>query len=645
MKLHSSELPLGKPQTRRKTSKLAPLVALIVLLTIPLYYPSIKESSKRLYETSHAYESLEDSIRPTSHLDSPPGENSNIPCSDGSPPCNEGDKVVHHHESVATGTKHEKGPTSHLDSPFGENSSTPCSGDSAQCDEHKGGGDTASHLHDRVDAEEKHKNEARLDSPSMENNNKPCSGDSPQCNEGRGSGDTLVDARKKHENRPHLDSPSREETNKPCSGNSPPCNESGDGGDMAMHHHEAAATGKNPVKGRRKRPRRPGTPDPSKALKDSPKQENKKEPTRIISNDLGMIRSKLLDDEQCDLFSGEWVPNPGGPYYTNDTCNAIQEHQNCIKFGRPDRGFLKWRWKPDDCELPVFDPNQFLELVRGKSLAFVGDSVARNHMQSLICLLSRVAQPEDLSDPLDQNKRYQYREHDFNISIFWSPYLVKTEKTDPNDEKRPFKLYLDEFDEHWTSNVTPFDYVIISAGHWFFRPTYFYLNHRLIGCLYCSESNVSHLTSYFSYRRAFRTAFRAINAAANFNGVVFLRTFAPSHFEGAAWDRGGDCARTGPYKRNETVLEDYSREMYMIQLEELRIAQRAGRTSGGKFRLFDATKAMLLRPDGHPSKYGHWPGANRSFPNDCVHWCLPGPIDSWNDFLQELLKREVGDNR
>ncbi|GKB89486.1 trichome birefringence-like protein 19 [Tanacetum coccineum] len=80
----------------------------------------------------------------------------------------------------------------------------------------------------------------------------------------------------------------------------------------------------------------------------------------------------------CDLFSGEWVENPEGPYYTNETCRAIQEHQNCMKFGRTDRDFLKWRWKPYKCELPIFDPMLFLKMMKGKSLAFVGDSVARN---------------------------------------------------------------------------------------------------------------------------------------------------------------------------------------------------------------------------------------------------------------------------
>ncbi|KAF2537174.1 hypothetical protein F2Q70_00006057 [Brassica cretica] len=99
-----------------------------------------------------------------------------------------------------------------------------------------------------------------------------------------------------------------------------------------------------------------------------------------------------------DIFSGEWVPNPEAPYYTNTTCWAIHEHQNCMRFGRPDTDFIKWKWKPHGCEddLPVFDPLRFLETVRGKTMAFVGDSVSRNHMQSLICLLSQVTQSHNL---------------------------------------------------------------------------------------------------------------------------------------------------------------------------------------------------------------------------------------------------------
>ncbi|XP_057769900.1 protein trichome birefringence-like 19 isoform X2 [Salvia miltiorrhiza] len=344
-------------------------------------------------------------------------------------------------------------------------------------------------------------------------------------------------------------------------------------------------------------------------------------------------RSDSSAPPECDLFDGEWIPNPDGPYYTNETCDAIQEHQNCMKFGRPDTGYLKWRWKPDGCELPLFHPNNFLEMLRGKSLLFVGDSVARNHMQSLICLLSKVAQPIDVSEATAENRLYRYTDYNLSISIISSPYLIRTHKTDPNDFTAPYHLFLDEFDPTWTAALGEFDYLIISAAHWFFRPSYFHLNGALAGCLYCSDPNVTRLPSSFAYRRALRTALRALDS---FRGVAFLRTLAPSHFEGGPWDRGGDCARRRPFRRNETALEEFAAEVYRIQLEELERGK-----GKGNVRLFDATKVMVVRADGHPSKYGRWAAANQTVPNDCVHWCLPGPIDAWNDFLQELLRREL----
>ncbi|CAK9147395.1 unnamed protein product [Ilex paraguariensis] len=382
----------------------------------------------------------------------------------------------------------------------------------------------------------------------------------------------------------------------------------------------------------RKKPRRPRDNDVV-----TPKVPEK----NVMRQPSDSVASKVSEsDENCDIFSGEWVPNPEGPYYTNLTCLAIQEHQNCMKFGRPDKGFMKWRWKPDGCELPVFDPYQFLELVRGKSMAFVGDSVARNHMQSLICLLSMVVYPVDVSNTTDQNfRRWEYISYNFTISIFWSPYLVRTQQTDPNDETRPFNLYLDEFNEDWTPKIEGFDYVIISAGQWFFRPSMFYVKRSLVGCLYCLQSNVTQMTAYYSYRMAFRTAFRAINSLKNYRGITFLRTFAPSHFENGPWDKGGDCARTRPFRRDEAVLDGANLDISSIQMKELEIAQIEGTKRGLRFRLLDTTQAMLLRPDGHPNKYGHWPFENKT--NDCVHWCLPGPIDTWNDFLLEMMKREV----
>ncbi|XP_075634768.1 protein trichome birefringence-like 19 [Castanea sativa] len=369
---------------------------------------------------------------------------------------------------------------------------------------------------------------------------------------------------------------------------------------------------------------------------------NYSEPSSFYDSNDELISVQSIN-EKCDLFSGEWIPNPDAPYYTNTTCWAIHEHQNCMKYGRPDSEFMKWRWKPHECNLPIFNPAQFLEVVRGKSLAFVGDSVGRNQMQSLICLLSRVEYPIDVSYTPDESfKRWRYMSYNFTLATFWTPHLVKGKEADNNGPTHTglFNLYLDEFDEEWTTQVEEFDYLILSAGHWFFRPMVYYENHQIVGCHYCLLDNVTDLTMYHGYRKAFRTAFKAINSLKNYKGITFLRTFAPSHFENGLWNQGGNCVRTKPFRSNEMKLEDQNLELYMAQVEEFRKAEKEGKKKGLRYRLLDTTQAMLLRPDGHPSRYGHWPHENVTLYNDCVHWCLPGPIDTWSDFLLEMLKRE-----
>ncbi|KAF8399208.1 hypothetical protein HHK36_015073 [Tetracentron sinense] len=359
--------------------------------------------------------------------------------------------------------------------------------------------------------------------------------------------------------------------------------------------------------------------------------------------DQDLVRARA--GKKCDIYSGEWVPNSNAPYYTNTTCWAIHDHQNCMKYGRPDTEFMKWRWKPDDCELPIFNPAHFLELVRGKSMAFVGDSVGRNQIQSLICLLSRVEYPVHVSyRPQEKSKHWQYTNYwkytnySFTIASFWTAYLVKAKEADPNGL---FNIYLDEFDKDWTNQIEEFDYVIISGGHWFYQPSMFYENGQLVGCYFCKKKNITDLTMYYGYRKAFRTALRAIHSLERYKGITFLRTFSPGHFETGIWNQGGNCVRRRPFTSNETHLEKEELELYMIQVEEFRAAERKGRERGLKFRLLDITQAMLLRPDGHPSRFGHWPQENVTLYNDCVHWCLPGPIDTWNDFLLQMLKMEA----
>ncbi|KAK3161440.1 hypothetical protein QOZ80_1BG0077100 [Eleusine coracana subsp. coracana] len=342
---------------------------------------------------------------------------------------------------------------------------------------------------------------------------------------------------------------------------------------------------------------------------------------------------------KCDIYRGEWVPDPGLPDYTNETCSYIQDHQNCMFYGRPDLEFLKWRWKPDGCDLPRFDPHKFLQVVSNKTLAFVGDSLARNHYQSLLCLLSKVALPKDMTEPgkpHDKNKIMYYAGYNFTIYILWSPFLIRAEEM--TDKPGVFRLHLDEPDA-WLLSLPRFDYLLLSGANWFTRQAYFYERGQLVGGLYVPLNITTNLTTnFYPHRMAFRTSLRALNGL-GFRGKVIVRTLSPmSHFEGGPYNAGGDCKRQRPYFANETVeLNDLEQGFYREQVEEFREAEKEAAARGIDMVLMDPTAAMLKRPDGHPSRYGHWPNEKRSMYNDCIHWCLPGPIDAWNDMLLHIL--------
>ncbi|XP_039843432.1 protein trichome birefringence-like 19 [Panicum virgatum] len=347
----------------------------------------------------------------------------------------------------------------------------------------------------------------------------------------------------------------------------------------------------------------------------------------------------------CDIFRpGEWVPDGAAPYYTNLTCSLIQEHQNCMKYGRPDTGFLRWRWRPAGCDLPRFDAEAFLDAVRDSSMAFVGDSLARNHMQSLMCLLTKVAYPKDISKTTHPEFRtMHYESHNFTVAIFWSPFLVRGYQPDP--ARHMWAIHLDEPDAAWVPGIAGFDRVVLSAANWFARPAMFYEAGRVVGCHSCLAPGVPDLTHRHSLRMAFRAALRALaGPGAAFGGTVIVRTLSPtSHFEGGEWDKGGDCRRTRPLAAGEARVAGLDRDFHGAQVEEFARA-KAAVDAGGRGRprlvLMDTTAAMVLRPDGHPSRYGHWAHENVTLYNDCVHWCLPGPIDAWNEMLLQMLLQD-----
>ncbi|XP_078431569.1 protein trichome birefringence-like 25 [Wolffia australiana] len=349
--------------------------------------------------------------------------------------------------------------------------------------------------------------------------------------------------------------------------------------------------------------------------------------------------------EKCDLFIGEWVPHPAGPAYTNESCGMIEDHQNCLKNGRPDTGYLHWKWKPRDCDLPLFDAKKFLESLRNKWLAFIGDSISRNHIQSLLCLLSKAEEPVIVyHDEVWRSRRWRFPSHNFTLSVVWSPFLVKAEVFEDMNgaSSKEIQLYLDVLHEEWTSQLRNFDFVVASGGQWFLKTAVFWENNTVVGCHYCPGKRLAELGFEYAYRKALRLALLHV-ASSGFEGTFFFRTSTPDHFENGLWSTGGTCPRTRPFQPgDELPLKDVETAMKRIEMEAFGLAAARARRTGVDLRLVDSTYMFLLRPDGHPGPYRAFQpfasgGENATVQNDCLHWCLPGPIDSWNDLLMELV--------
>ncbi|XAR65029.1 hypothetical protein NMG60_11008973 [Bertholletia excelsa] len=346
----------------------------------------------------------------------------------------------------------------------------------------------------------------------------------------------------------------------------------------------------------------------------------------------------------CDYSKGEWVPDKSRPLYNGSSCGTIKDGQNCMGHGRPDLGFLYWRWRPSQCKLRRFDPTAFLRLISHKHLAFVGDSMARNQLESLLCMLTTASSPVALYGGGEEKfRRWRFPSYNATVSVYWSPFLVKgTEKSETEYLNR---LHFDDVDERWASDLDQIDVIVLSVGHWFLHPAVYYDGGSVLGCHACSGENYTEIGFYDVFAKAFRTTLNVIIKNRSKNGIdVIVTTFSPHHFEGD-WDKFGACPKTRPYKPGEKKLEGMDFEMRKAQVAEVEAAYKseARKLAGVRMKALDVTELSLMRPDGHPGPYMYpnpfADGIKERVQNDCVHWCLPGPVDTWNAILLDVMRR------
>lgn len=245
-----------------------------------------------------------------------------------------------------------------------------------------------------------------------------------------------------------------------------------------------------------------------------------------------------------------------------------------------------------------------------------------------------------------KSRRWHFPAHNFNLSLIWSPFLIKAEifENDEGEATSENRLHIDTLDVKWTSQYNDFDYIIISGGQWFLKSAIYVENGTIVGCHYCPKLKLSEISLEYSYARMLNSIYRFI-ATSKHKPVVIYRTWTPDHFEYGAWSSGGLCNRTAPYKLGEFGGRDADRLMRKIEIDEFNKAVALeGSENGSHLRLLDTYRLSMLRPDAHSGAYRKFhpfeQGLDVKVQYDCLHWCLPGAIDTWNDLLMKLIVDE-----
>ncbi|XP_039118894.1 protein ALTERED XYLOGLUCAN 4-like [Dioscorea cayenensis subsp. rotundata] len=266
--------------------------------------------------------------------------------------------------------------------------------------------------------------------------------------------------------------------------------------------------------------------------------------------------------EDCDYSKGKWVWDTERNIYNSSEwiCPTRPTGYNCEMNGK-DLEYLNWRWKPDGCELPKFEPYSFLNIIRGKTLAFVGDSLSLNQLNSLLCLVSQVEKPIEILDEMIEGKffTWSFPLHDTKLNFVWSRFLVEAkqivEKGEPIDV---YEVQLDKINTMFANLLPKFHYIVISSGNWWFsKKIYLYEGGKLIGCINCKdEKKLTKHETKFGLQKAFKTVFQYISKCEECKELfTLLRTYSPSHFEKGSWFDGGYCRRSHPLENEENAKQ------------------------------------------------------------------------------------------
>ncbi|XP_051209255.1 protein trichome birefringence-like 14 [Lolium perenne] len=352
-------------------------------------------------------------------------------------------------------------------------------------------------------------------------------------------------------------------------------------------------------------------------------------------NDSRSQKTATRDDE-CNYAKGKWIADEKRPLYSSYECKRwIPKKYNCGAMGRTDLSFESYRWQPHGCEMPELSGPNFLDRMRNKTLAFIGDSLGKQQFMSMMCIATKGKHSPKVEDvgwkyglvkapPARRIDGWAYRFPGTNTTVlfYWSPSLCELEALmNTTRSAKSYALHLDRPARFLKKYLHSFDTLVLNTGHHWNKVRFsinrwkLYADGKPLGNGTLPEDlgpfrnlklhNIVRWLDSELIRRPYMK--------------VFLRTNSPRHFLHGDWNTGGSCNNTTPLSAGSEVLEDHSSDLP---------AEHA--VTGTRVKLLDITSISQLRSEGHIADHTL---KSLSVKYDCSHWCLPGIPDMWNEIL------------
>ncbi|XP_010521131.1 PREDICTED: protein trichome birefringence-like 14 [Tarenaya hassleriana] len=361
-----------------------------------------------------------------------------------------------------------------------------------------------------------------------------------------------------------------------------------------------------------------------------------------------MQRQFSVSSSVCNFAKGKWVEDRRRPLYSGFECKRwLSAMWACRMMDRTDFSFEHYRWQPEGCSVSGFERSAFLRRMQNKTIAFIGDSLGRQQFQSLMCMASGGEESPEVQDVgweygLVKPKgalrpdgwAYRFPTTNTTILYYWSASLSDLVPMNNSDSPPLIAMHLDLPPAFMRTYLHRFDVLILNTGHHWNR----------------GKIEGNHWVMHVNGTAVNNEYFKDIGNAKDFTiqSIVkwldsqlplhprltaFFRTISPRHFRNGDWNSGGNCNNTVPLTRGSKITADGSMDTTV---------ERA--LNGSRIKILDITALSELRDEAHisgsklkPRKPKKVSSNETQIINDCLHWCLPGIPDTWNELLVAQL--------